>query len=76
MMIRVHVVDDQALIRGGLVALFTAAPGPQGRRRGTHVKRVMAKVHLTNRAQAVVMAYETGLVVPTSAKDGRRVRPL
>jgi chemotaxis response regulator CheB len=26
MMIRVLVVDDQALIRGGLVALFTAAP--------------------------------------------------
>jgi DNA-binding NarL/FixJ family response regulator len=25
--IRVLVVDDQALIRGGLVALFTAAPG-------------------------------------------------
>jgi DNA-binding NarL/FixJ family response regulator len=41
----------------------------------THVKRVMAKLHLTSRAQAVVMAYETGLVVPASAKDGRRVQP-
>jgi DNA-binding NarL/FixJ family response regulator len=37
----------------------------------THVKRVMAKLHLTSRAQAVVMAYETGLVVPNSPDDGR-----
>jgi RNA polymerase sigma factor (sigma-70 family) len=34
----------------------------------THVKRVMAKLHLTSRAQAVVVAYETGLVVPASVQ--------
>jgi DNA-binding NarL/FixJ family response regulator len=37
----------------------------------THVKRVMAKLHLTSRAQAVVVAYETGLVVPNSSNVGR-----
>jgi len=30
----------------------------------THLNRIMAKLHLTSRAQAVVVAYETGLVVP------------
>ncbi|NAZ74227.1 response regulator [Kineococcus sp. T13] len=32
----------------------------------THVKRVMAKLGLSSRAQAVVLAYESGLVVPGS----------
>jgi DNA-binding NarL/FixJ family response regulator len=32
----------------------------------THVKRVMAKLNLNSRAQAVVVAYETGLVVPST----------
>jgi DNA-binding CsgD family transcriptional regulator len=30
----------------------------------THVKRIMAKLGLHDRAQAVVIAYETGLVTP------------
>jgi DNA-binding NarL/FixJ family response regulator len=30
----------------------------------THVNRIMAKLHLSSRAQAVVIAYETGLVQP------------
>ncbi|WP_235096939.1 response regulator transcription factor [Amycolatopsis decaplanina] len=30
----------------------------------THLSRVMTKLDLSSRAQAVVMAYETGLVVP------------
>jgi DNA-binding NarL/FixJ family response regulator len=34
----------------------------------THIKRLMAKLQLTNRAQAVVVAYETGLVLPGSAR--------
>ncbi|GAA1277685.1 response regulator transcription factor [Saccharothrix xinjiangensis] len=32
----------------------------------THVKRMMGKLGLSSRAQAVVVAYESGLVVPTS----------
>ena len=31
----------------------------------THVKRVMSKLALSSRAQAVVVAYESGLIVPT-----------
>ena len=30
----------------------------------THVNRIFAKLHLENRVQAVVRAYESGLVVP------------
>jgi hypothetical protein len=32
----------------------------------THLNRAMARQHLTSRAQAVVLAYETGLVVPNN----------
>lgn len=31
----------------------------------THVKRIMGKLRLSSRAQAVVVAYETGLIVPS-----------
>lgn len=37
----------------------------------THVKRTMAKLRLSSRAQAVVVAYESGLIVPTAPDDGR-----
>jgi DNA-binding NarL/FixJ family response regulator len=30
----------------------------------THIGRILAKLNLRDRAQAVVFAYETGLVVP------------
>ena len=35
----------------------------------THVKRTTGKLGLTSRAQAVVVAYETGLVVPATGAD-------
>jgi DNA-binding NarL/FixJ family response regulator len=37
----------------------------------THVKRVMAKLGLRSRAQAVVAAYESGLVVPRAGAEDR-----
>lgn len=41
----------------------------------THVKRVMSKLALTSRAQAVVVAYESGLVVAGAAADDRPGAP-
>ncbi|GGP82071.1 response regulator [Saccharothrix coeruleofusca] len=41
----------------------------------THVKRMMGKLGLTSRAQAVVVAYETGLIVPTSAAPSAGTPP-
>ncbi|WP_327003282.1 response regulator transcription factor [Dactylosporangium sp. NBC_01737] len=35
----------------------------------THVKRLMSKLRLSSRAQAVVVAYESGLVVPALRDD-------
>ncbi|MEU4762347.1 response regulator transcription factor [Actinosynnema sp. NPDC023794] len=35
----------------------------------THVKRMMGKLALSSRAQAVVVAYESGLIVPTGNRD-------
>jgi DNA-binding CsgD family transcriptional regulator len=40
----------------------------------THVKRLMAKLGLASRAQAVVVAYESGLVVPGARAQARGVR--
>lgn len=36
----------------------------------THVARILSKLHLRDRAQAVVIAYESGFVTPALADDG------
>ena len=37
----------------------------------THVARIFAKLHLRDRAQAVVVAYESGLITPGTPVTGR-----
>ena len=37
----------------------------------TYVGRILAKLSLRDRAQAVVVAYETGLVTPGASSQGR-----
>jgi DNA-binding NarL/FixJ family response regulator len=40
----------------------------------THVNRAMAKLHARDRAQLVIVAYESGLVSPRRAGDGSQAR--
>ncbi len=41
----------------------------------THVSRILAKLNLRDRVQAVVIAYETAFVTPDERADGRPRRP-
>ena len=43
---------------------FGAGGGPSPATAKTHVSRVMTKLHARDRAQLVVIAYESGLVTP------------
>lgn len=36
----------------------------------THVARILSKLRLRDRAQAVIAAYETGLISPGAGQDG------
>ena len=64
-MIRVLLADDQALVRAGLsneeiADELVISPATAK----THVSRAMAKLDARDRAQLVVLAYESGLVAP------------
>ena len=37
----------------------------------THIQRAMMKLHARDRAQLVVIAYQTGLVLPAPPRDNR-----
>lgn len=59
----------ELVARGRSNAEIAAAGGVVADRQDT-VNRIFAKLHLENRVQAVVRAYECGLVVPGATAGG------
>ena len=57
-MSRLVLCDDQALVRSGLRMILGEATVT------THVNRIFAKLGVRDRRQAVIVAYESGLVRP------------
>jgi hypothetical protein len=57
-------IADQTLIRTGFRVLTLSEPTVK-----THVARIFAELGLRDRAQAVVIAFETGLVRPGECRS-------
>ncbi|HZO98069.1 MAG TPA: LuxR C-terminal-related transcriptional regulator [Gaiellaceae bacterium] len=67
--VRVLTADDDGLVRAGLEAALSSDPTIEESTVKTHVKRILQKLRLRDRVQAVILAYESGLVGPG---DGER----
>ncbi|GJF34740.1 hypothetical protein KNE206_74400 [Kitasatospora sp. NE20-6] len=60
-------MDNRAIAERLVVSLATVK---------THLNHVMTKLHLSSRAQAVVWAYECGIVSPGGPGNPQAVSPL
>jgi DNA-binding NarL/FixJ family response regulator len=58
--VKLNALTDRGLSNEEIAARLVVSPATAK----THVSRAMVKLHARDRAQLVVMAYETGLVKP------------